>query len=307
MSLEEYESMDDISIKIKNYKCFGESSQGFEEIKPINVLIGKNNSGKSSLIDLIEYAVKPRDLINFSHKGSEPEITITLPLKEDEVKKVFSSDTQGGEIGGNHWNFGKKFIGGKITIKLNINGSKKFVSLDPPLGLQKSDHQNRLVNNKDIPFSHKIFKRIRAERDVKAEGEGTISIDENGIGATDLIQQFINNAGLPRDRVKIKLLGELNKIVEPDARFSDIVTQRLDNGAWEIYLEDEQKGLIALSHSGSGLKTILLVLIFIFLVPFKEDKTLDNYIFALEEPENNLHPAVQRRLFLYLREFRLTP
>ena len=306
MSLEEYESMDDISIKIKNYKCFGESSQGFEEIKPINVLIGRNNSGKSSLIDLIEYAIEPRDLTDFSHKGKEPEITITLSLKEDELKTVFRENTSGGRIDGNHWLFGKKFIGKRITIKLNPDKSKEFVSLDPSLGLQNPEFQNKLAGKKNIPFSHKIFKRIRAERDIKAESDNGMSVGENGDGATNLIQQFINNRGLPRELVKIKLLGELNKIVGSDARFSDIVTQRLDNGAWEIYLEDEQKGLIALSHSGSGLKTILLVLISIFLVPFKEDKTLDNYIFALEEPENNLHPAVQRRLFLYLKDIALT-
>ena len=306
MSLEEYGSMDDISIKIKNYKCFGESSQGFEEIKPINVLIGRNNSGKSSLIDLIEYAVKPRDLTNFSHKGSEPEITITLPLKENEVKEVFSANSSGGGINGNHWNFGKQFIGEKITIKLNAGGSRKFISLGSQFALQDINFQNRLAGNKDIPFSHKTFKRIRAERDIKAEADQNIDVGENGNGATNLIQQFINNANLPSDLVEIKLLNELNKIVEPDARFNDIVIQRLDGGKWEIYLEEENKGRIALSHSGSGLKTILLVLIFIFLVPIKEKFALNKYIFALEEPENNLHPAVQRRLFLYLKNIALT-
>jgi len=43
------------NLKIKNYKCFGDTAQGFNEIKPINIIIGKNNSGNSSLIDLIKF------------------------------------------------------------------------------------------------------------------------------------------------------------------------------------------------------------------------------------------------------------
>ena len=39
---------------MENYKCFDEHI-GFYEIKPINVVIGKNNIGKSSLIDMIEF------------------------------------------------------------------------------------------------------------------------------------------------------------------------------------------------------------------------------------------------------------
>lgn len=46
--------MDKYGIKIANYKCFDEQI-GFDEIKPINVVIGKNNIGKSSLIDMIEF------------------------------------------------------------------------------------------------------------------------------------------------------------------------------------------------------------------------------------------------------------
>ncbi len=67
------------SLKIRNYKCFGDDEQGFEKILPINIIIGKNNSGKSSLIDLIEYLVSPqRNLIIDYTKTSHCLIGLTI-------------------------------------------------------------------------------------------------------------------------------------------------------------------------------------------------------------------------------------
>jgi len=59
-----------------------------------------------------------------------------------------------------------------------------------------------------------------------------------------------------------------------------------------------------MSGTGSGLKTILLVLANLLLVPMfdKAPGSLEHFFFGFEELENNLHPAIQRRLFLYLRE-----
>jgi hypothetical protein len=57
-----------------------------------------------------------------------------------------------------------------------------------------------------------------------------------------------------------------------------------------------------LSQSGSGLKTVLLLLIYLHLIPTIEGNGLDRYVLCFEELENNLHPALLRKLFLYLRE-----
>ncbi|WP_427910467.1 AAA family ATPase [Shewanella algae] len=42
--------MHQLEIKFKNYKCFSEEA-GFDAIQRVNLIIGRNNSGKSSLLN----------------------------------------------------------------------------------------------------------------------------------------------------------------------------------------------------------------------------------------------------------------
>lgn len=42
------------SVYFKGHLCFQKEWAGFDTIKPINVIIGRNNSGKSHLLDLVE-------------------------------------------------------------------------------------------------------------------------------------------------------------------------------------------------------------------------------------------------------------
>jgi predicted ATP-dependent endonuclease of OLD family len=98
-------------------------------------------------------------------------------------------------------------------------------------------------------------------------------------------------------------LVELNKIINPDILLTRIVPQQNDSGDWEIFFEDEQNNRIALSKMGSGIKTVLLVLLNLIVRPEIENKKPDSYIFAFEELENNLHPSLQRRLYSYIKDF----
>jgi predicted ATP-binding protein involved in virulence len=44
------------SLLAQNYKCFGVKPAGFETLRSINLIIGRNNSGKLALLDLVELA-----------------------------------------------------------------------------------------------------------------------------------------------------------------------------------------------------------------------------------------------------------
>ena len=305
------------SIKIKNYKCFSEQEQGFDKILPINIIIGRNNSGKSTLLELIEYSLSGQTDIppHLWNKQHQPEIVYKTPLTENEVKSVFRENMSGGTIPGqNHWHYGRTLVGKMLEwrIKKGINENDRFLSIEqnteavtPINGIVGNDeYKNALVRVKDRPLSNKIFKRIHAERDIRPEGnQSQINVNGKGTGITNIIEGFINDTKYQSDLVEKVLLHELNRIFNPDSSFSDIVCQRDENGHWEIYLEEETKGRIALSHTGSGIKTVIMVLVFLLLLPEFEKKQLSEYVFAFEELENNLHPSLQRRLFAYINDF----
>jgi len=153
-----------------------------------------------------------------------------------------------------------------------------------------------------IPLEGKTFRRLFAERDILPEfaEPKNFTIGNNGSGLTNVIQNFINKSNLPSNLVETTILGALNSIFSHDAVFTDIVCQLHEDNNWEIYLEEEFKGRIALSQSGSGLKTVMSVLACLILVPHIEEKPLSQYVFGFEELENNIHPALLRRLNDYI-------
>jgi len=302
--------MDNISIKIKNYKCFGEET-GFDCLKRVNVIIGRNNSGKSSLLDLIEsvagnsYKFDP----NTWKERTRPEVYFETIISPEITSKAFRPGISGGGIKGSHANYGNFLNGRKICWKITgpDRNHCQLVSCDEtglpqPLSSIGNILQGLLILL-PIDFQNKKFKRISAERDIYPErANSAISIDPNGNGATNAIQSFINRTDLSSELVEVIILTALNDIFAPDIYFTDIVCQIDNNELWEIYLEEEGKGRIALSKSGSGLKTVILVLSYLYLVPLHEKKPLSEYIFGFEELENNIHPSLLRRLNEYIYE-----
>ena len=290
--------MDVKKIDVLNYKCFTDIH--IDNIKPINIIIGKNNIGKSSVLDIVEGIYGSRT-INMNTK-----IILTKEMDEDVISRVFQKSTSGGTIGGNHYEFGKKYIGQDISFIRKPDSSNQipddFEKYNPHLTINQIDYWSRVAHSIDI--DQKVTKRILAERNIFPEdNDDNMIVDSNGNGITRFITNFLNRSKYNENLVKNDLLQNLNKIMGDDANFTEIVTQQIDSAEgtkWEIYLREEGKGRIPLSESGSGLKTILMVIVFTILIPNVEHKKISQYIFLFEELENNLHPSLQRRLLKYI-------
>lgn len=268
---------------------------------PINVLVGKNNSGKSTILDLVRFACAPAFDPEIP-SSNIPQIELTSVLTERHIERVFAKNVSGGEIEGNHFEYGKKFIGASLTYKLRPEPA--FLSSDPAIPLRLEGLKQQLARVQESPLNGLAFCHLLPNRDILPEGpEEPPRLRPNGSGTTALIQAFLHKDWYDHTVVEKEFLGALNEVLRGDAHFTRITSRHQKNGQWEIYLEEANKGLISLADSGNGLKTIIIVLCYFILAPTLQGKTLDQYVFGFEEIENNLHPALLRRFLSYIRMF----
>lgn len=309
--------MDLHSIHFKNHPCFKNEWAGFGRAAPVTLIIGKNNTGKSHLLKLVES-------LTMKELGKIPwDLQVSGRLDEGSLKRVFRPGTSGGALYGSHWeDHGQCLVNGSLLWTKEA-GQPQAVQLDPEVLLQKRrgdvTHQEvearkaalcELMEKAYHPLFGRSFKHIYADRDIRPEPmSNRMILGPDGSGATNIIRRFLNSSEqeYPRDLVQKRMLSALNKIFEEEARFTEITVQHHDGkdekevrDEWEIFLGQEHKGLVSLSNSGSGLKTIFLVLLNLLLVPKIEKKSLADYVFAFEELENNLHPSLVRRLLDFI-------
>ena len=289
----------DQSIKIRNYKCFGNEPQGFEKIYPINIIIGKNNSGKSSLIDMIEEVVKDETFKNQNRGPDKAAILISKKLSLKDISPNFRNRNDIINI---------EFLNKKFDFFIDIR-TNEMKPVDNYLNENNLNHFIYYNHLRLIDIVTK-FKRLSAERDIVSETQDFSEIlDKKGKGATAIIWKFLSVKGFDQNIIKKNVLNSFNQITKPDIYFKDIIVKQENSTGGpivEILFEDDNEIWVPISKMGSGVKTVLLVLLNLIVEPHIAKRSAGKevpFMFAFEELENNLHPALQRRLFSYLFDY----
>lgn len=298
------------SLKVANYKNIGDSFIGFDRIEKFNILIGRNNIGKSTLLEFINTF---NHIYNNRLMDKYLVMDLEISVKIDSVpNNIFGEGTYDYDIG-DYAKYGQSLLDKTIVYQFKKPDGNCYVKqinqqLYNPYGeyilKASADKLLKKLGNeilKSFINEHKIIK-LDADRNLLPEVESTsLNIETDGSGATNLVRTYLHNSERDFKVVEEKILNALNKIVSPDEYFERIMCQEVihnDSTKWEIMLLNEN-GKIPLSNSGSGLRTILLVLIKLFLETSNSDKN----IIIFEELENNLHPTIQRNLFNYLYDW----
>src|ERR1043166_2980312 len=115
----------DIGVKVGAYKCFGEP-QGFEHILPFNIIIGRNNAGKSALLDVLGHMVLKARLEMFVLDGKTASIIVTAPFTRADLDHVESPE----------WGNKDRSVGRRVSWSPQADRRQPLVSLEeimPPV------------------------------------------------------------------------------------------------------------------------------------------------------------------------------
>lgn len=300
------------AIKIKDYKCFTKDLdyQGFNNIKPINVIIGKNNSGKSKLLEALEFIVKNNGDLPFSAQFQKV-------LKEEELKRIFPQNARSAPFYlscvGNDWDDVGSYLVGKKILLQQYGQKLQLIDINiNDLALPKTDIIKKIQEKLHTNYLQKYtFLHLKSERDIKKEqikheeNINSFNIAKNADGISAIIARMLNDES-GNDKgwqnfIEQAFLEKINEIVKPETNFTRIYTKISSNNEHEIYLEEKNKGGIKLSDCGSGLKAIIATLTLLHIAPYLMPNR--NFIFALEELENNMHPSLERKLLVHIDEY----
>jgi putative ATP-dependent endonuclease of the OLD family len=246
------------SLKVSNYKCFGEEAQGFESIRPVNIIVGRNNVGKSTLLEVINHANIMMSLPEgLAHKGKIPGTTLSWLLTEDYVYNTLGEhlelrdelhDMQNRRLSEGRAFFKFSSHGYKFANYGAIRDGRLFESIDRNLFPRIISAFEQAIAN---PFAGYAYRRIAADRDIRPELDDhpytdlkDESLSPNGEGATTIVERVLQNDQMlgmqhPASLIEQDLVRDLNLIYGPDAKFDGIEVKRRRNNSWEIFLEEK--------------------------------------------------------------------
>lgn len=304
---------DVIAFKLSSFQSFDEEGATVFSPRRFNVFVGPNNVGKSKLVRAFDKLITGSVGKLLDSQGVGFEFYISNHINDTVASNLINALRQSRQIyHDDDIKIAKEILNeGRIEYKMARDAPQAiFHALHLPktevfpesqiTTLTEAARQHRFLSH-PIPKSN--FFYLGAERNVVPESANSnvVEISPNGEGTTALIRKYLLQATTNTDLVRVNMLEDLNEILHPDYYFTDIRCQE-DNGLWEIYLETKKYGDIALSQSGSGLKTILQLLANTQLVVGSGDKPIEKGLFLFEEIENALHPKMQRNVYKYIRE-----
>ena len=319
-------------IRVRNFR----SLKNVEvSLLPITVLVGTNNSGKTSFLRAITLALNAADrrYINqddlyIDSQGTvlpEKERIITIDLRFIPANNVIEFTTDwinkfGDAI--NHFPTGKAFYAFRTTIDFSLSNQDPVIKRHVIL-----DWDRELINvqqNHTPPFSFTPAYFIDAQRDLLEDLKNSssyvgrlvkqIQYDQDSLKEIEELINSLNTKTVEESDVLKHLkqyLEELNRAIQTRGRGVEITpfpqkVRDLHKGM-KVSFQDGASDSFNLEYHGMGTRSwasLLTLKAYIAWGAVQKNKDEEPYfpLLALEEPEAHLHPNAQRYVYRQLDE-----
>ena len=270
-------------ISFKNYKLFKEKQ--ILELKPITILIGKNNSGKSAVLKLpVLISSSLQGLpINWKYKIGEDSIN-SIELGTDFKDLVYnrndksfiefsvSNDKDLVEVALNkedgilEYKLNSHEIDASSEFKGFLVDGKKIEGLDYSIDYLGAI---RVEPDSDYVFSNDVYEKIGIK------GQNAYPI---------LVNDYINTSEL------INKVSDWYKANFENWQLNVIETKTVTETKYEIAISNSVLNSINIKQTGQGIHQVLPLIVRTYL------KDTEPTLIVIEEPETHLHPAAHGNL-----------
>jgi len=283
------------NAEITNYRALENISV---PLTKFSVLIGENDVGKTSFLYALNAffeCKKLPEITDFYRKETSRIISIVLTFNElgddQELNKLKSNDNtitlrrifkfnetpqsiliQNGT---------ERDLKGQVLKTWFCEENFHFIPVRRDLNVQFSMNKTALLG-----------KTLRARmKDAISAGSGGKSINE----IQDLLSTSIEG---PRKELEIFLQEQMHNTALK-LGFNELTIDPVEGVDFDVHISDDRIENILIEKRGAGTQNNLILALFRFIAKINTENYL---IFAMEEPENSLHPKAQRQLLSVLQD-----
>ena len=246
------------SLSIKNFR--GINNLELNNLSNINILVGDNNCGKTSVLEAISLFQNPLEINN---------ILTSCCKRGREIISIFDLFLE---------MFPRENINKNIEIISSINSVLYNLNINGKLIERINPNLYRCIENNEYfdenCFESRIFKgRIKVKKNTEVINEKEINLSEEKIQSTlaDLSNQIINMVyvspydylynRLIDDTINVIKSGEKEEVIKLlkilDNNIEDFNVLKSKNKPSSIYIKHSKYGFMSLSSFGDGVKKIL--------------------------------------------------
>lgn len=264
-------------MEIHNFK--GIKNLKINDMKTINIFIGDNNSGKTSILESISMFEKPFDYV--SHLNLLSRKYNQVSIKYDNIKQIFNNSDYNNKIEIN------LDINDNIKANLNIDGKEEeiFYLQEENINIEEQLIDRTVLTygfNNDIKEFH--IDNI-PKREIKITKE---KINFLNLGYVTPIDTYMEKSTLSAIDTVIRS-GKKQKLINLLQIFDKNIIDLNYISNKELYITTKNRGTLSISNFGDGLKKAVVLIA----------KAIDakDGVLLIDEIETSIHKDILGKIF----------